>query len=70
MGALKEHGDLVCKINLIWGLWSECFSRVHNVVTRQMQNKFPPHLEAIHCMVHCTNLIVQTLFQIPIVKFI
>ncbi len=29
-----------------------------------------PHLEYIHCMAHHTNLTMQILFQIPIVKHI
>jgi hypothetical protein len=47
------------------------FQGVHNGVTRQMQDyKYSPCLEGIHCMAHHTNLVVQTLFQIPIMKSI
>jgi hypothetical protein len=43
---------------------------VKNGVTRQLQDKYAPHLESIHCMAHCTNLAMQTLFHILVVKCI
>ncbi len=43
---------------------------MRNGVTHQLQDKYAPHLEGIHCMAHHTNLVVQTLFHIPIVKCI
>jgi len=46
------------------------FQGVPNGVAHQMQNKYYSHLEDIHCMAHCTNMDVQTLFQIHIVKSI
>jgi hypothetical protein len=47
------------------------FQGVHNGVTCQMQYyKYSPCSEGIHCMAHRTTLIVQTLFQIPIMKSI
>jgi hypothetical protein len=41
--------------------------RVRHGVIRQIQDKFVFHLEGIHYMTHHTNLMVETLFQIPIV---
>jgi len=38
----------------------------HGVIC-QIQDKFSFHLEGIHYMTHHTNLMVETLFQIPIV---
>jgi hypothetical protein len=47
------------------------FQAMHNGMLPTKSNiSLPPHLEAIHCMAHCTNLVVQILFQIPIVKCI
>jgi len=46
------------------------FQGVHSGVICQMQDNYSPHLEGIHCMAHRTNMVVQTLFQIPIVKSI
>ncbi len=39
-------------------------------VTRQIQDKYAPNLEGIHCMAHRTNLAMQTLFYILVVKCI
>jgi hypothetical protein len=41
----------------------------HGVIC-QIQDKFVPHLEGIHYMTHHTILVVETMFQIPIVKHI
>jgi len=41
--------------------------QVRHGVIRQIQDKFVFHLEGIHYMTHHTNLMVETLFQIPIV---
>ncbi len=41
----------------------------HHVI-RQIQDKFVLQLEGIHYMTHHTNLVVENLFQIPIVKHI
>jgi len=47
------------------------FQGVHNGVTHEMQDYNYSHcLEGIHCMAHHTNLVLQTLFQIPIMKSI
>ncbi len=46
------------------------FQGVRNGLTHQIQDKFAPHLEGIHYMAHCTNLMMQTFFQILIVKCI
>jgi hypothetical protein len=46
------------------------FQGVPTGVAHQMQNKYYSHLEDIHCMAHCTNMDVQTLFQIHMVKSI
>jgi hypothetical protein len=46
------------------------FQKVCNGVICQMQDNYSPHSEGMHCMAHCTNMVVQTLFQIPIVKSI
>jgi len=47
------------------------FQGVHNGVTYQMQDyKYSPCSEGIRCMAHRTTLIVQTLFQILIMKSI
>jgi hypothetical protein len=43
---------------------------VRNGVIHQMQDKYFPHWEVIHCMAHHTNLVVQTLLQIFIMKSI
>lgn len=63
MGALKEHDgfyDVEVVVKLIsFGVdGMNVFKGVHNVVTCQMQDKYSPHLEGMHCMAHCTNLIV------------
>jgi hypothetical protein len=46
------------------------FQGVCNNVTHHIQDRYVPHLEGIHYMAHCTNLDVQTLFKILIVKCI
>jgi hypothetical protein len=46
------------------------FQVMRHGVIRQIQDKFVLHLEGIHYMTHHTNLVVETLFQIPIVKHI
>ncbi len=43
------------------------FQGVGNGVTCRIQGKFVFHLENIQCTTHHTNLVVQILFQIPIV---
>jgi len=75
MGDLKEHG-VIYNVNIATKLISfgvnglNVFQGVHNDVICQMQNKYSPHFEGIHCTVHCINLVVQTLSQIAIVKSI
>jgi hypothetical protein len=46
------------------------FQGVGNGVTCWIQDKFVFHLESIQCTTHHTNLVVQILFQIPIVRHI
>jgi hypothetical protein len=46
------------------------FQVMRHGVIRQIQDKFVLHLECIHYTTHHTNLMVETLFQIPIVKHI
>jgi hypothetical protein len=75
MGALKEHGglfDVVIVVKLISfsANGMNVFQGVFNNVIHQMQDMYSPHLEAFHCMVHHTNLAMQTLFQIRIMKSI
>jgi hypothetical protein len=75
MGAFKEHGgffyvDFVAKLISFGVDGVNVFQGVHNGVICQMQDNYSPHLEGIHCMAHRTNMVVQILFQIPIVKSI
>ncbi len=75
MDALKKHGGLfyvviVAKLISFGFDGVNVFQGVRNGVTHQMQYMYSPHLGGIHCMVHCTNLVMQTLFQIPIMKSI
>ncbi len=46
------------------------FQGVKNCITHQLKNKFVPHFKGVHCMAHHTNLAVQILFHILIVKHI
>jgi hypothetical protein len=43
---------------------------VRNGVTHQLQNKFAPHFKGIHCMAQHTNLVMQMLSHILVVKYI
>ncbi len=75
MDVLKKHVG-VSNTNVVAKLLSfgansvNVFQGVKNGVTRQLQDKYAPHLESIHCMAHCTNLAMQTLFHILVVKCI
>jgi hypothetical protein len=46
------------------------FQEVRNGVTCQIQDKYAHHLEGIHYMAHHTNLVMQILFHILVVKCI
>ncbi len=39
-------------------------------MTKQIQDKFSPRCEGIHCMNHHTNLVLQTLFHLLVVSHI
>jgi len=55
MGVLKKDGgvfyvDVVIKLMSFGVDGVNVFQRMHNGITCQIQDKFPPHLESIHCM--------------------
>jgi hypothetical protein len=73
--ALKKHVgvsdiDVVVKLFSFGVDGANVFQEVRNGVTRQIQDKYVPHLEGIHWMTHHINLVVQTLFHILVVKCI
>jgi len=75
MGAFEEHDgfsdvDFVVKLISFGVDGVNVFQGVCNGVICQMQDNYSPHLEGIHCMACRINMVVQTLFQIPIVKSI
>jgi hypothetical protein len=55
MGDLKEHG-VISNVNIITKRISfgadglNVFQGLHNGVTCQIQDKYSPHLDDIHCM--------------------
>jgi hypothetical protein len=63
MGVLKEHcclfdANIATKL-LSFGVDGvNVFQGVCNGVICQMKNKYSHHLEGIHCMAHCTHLVV------------
>jgi len=64
--SLKE-GVLIIWRKLLWMFWKN--TNVFDVnVVRQIQNKYVPHLKCFHCMAHYTNLTIQSLSQIFIMK--
>jgi hypothetical protein len=73
--ALKKHVG-VFDANVVARLLSfgvDCvnvFQGVRNGVTHQLQNKFAPHFNGIHCMAQHTNLAMQMLSHILVVKCI
>jgi hypothetical protein len=55
MGALRKDGgvfdvDVATKLMSFGVDGVNVFQGMHNGVTCQIQHKFPPHLESIHCM--------------------
>jgi hypothetical protein len=75
IGALKKHGGLsnvviVAKLISFGANGMNVFQGVRNGVIHQMKDMYSPCLGGIHCMVHHTNLAMQTLSQIFIMKSI
>jgi len=44
------------------------FQGVRTRVTIQLKDQNVPFMTGIHCMTHCTNLVVQTLLNLAIVR--
>ncbi len=64
--SLKE-GILIIWPKLLWMFWKN--TNVCDVdVACQIQNKYVPHFKCIHYMAHRTNLAIQSLSQIFIMK--
>jgi hypothetical protein len=75
MDVLKKHacvsyvGNATKLVSFVSNSVNVCQVMKHSVI-HQIKDKFVLHLEGIHYMTHHTNLMVETLFQIPIVKHI
>jgi len=46
---------------MLWCKWGFCFSRGEISVTNQIKEAWAPFSMGVHCVVHWTNLIVQSI---------
>ncbi len=45
----------------------DVFQGIKSGVTKQIKENYAPHSIGVHCMAHCTNLVMQSLSRLPLV---
>jgi hypothetical protein len=67
-GMLKDQ--VVNKLMSFWTNHINVFQNTKSGVTKQIQDDYAPFFISVHCMAHHTNLTMQILFAILLVKCI